>query len=343
MKLNDRKVKILEAIITDYISTGEPIGSRTIAKKYDLGVGSATIRNEMSDLEELGLIEQLHTSSGRVPSKKGYRLYVDEFMTKRKLTDDEMSFLQGIVSKNISHIDYLMEETAKALSILTNYTTVVSKPQIAEDKIKAIQLMPFDNNSILVTLVTQNKVVKNFDVPTEKIFKVSELNFIAESINTILSAYNLDEIKNQLESSLKSIKTSEEKIINDVLHKTIEIFLKTEDIKIFTSGINNILEFKEFNTIEKAKSIFNTLEEKDMLINILENNPQNTENNSIQILIGDEHHIEGFKECSIVKSEYKIAGAKGTIGIIAPTRMDYARAVSILDGILQNIKNSPLE
>lgn len=349
MELNSRKIKILEAIITDYISTGEPVGSRTIAKKYDLGISSATIRNEMSDLEELGLIEQLHTSSGRVPSKRGYRLYVDEFMTKCKLTDEEVIYLEEIVANNINQVDYLMEETAKALSMLTNYTTVVSKPQVTEDKIKAIQLMPFDDNSILATLVTKNKVIKNFEVPTEKNFTSMELNFIVENINNILLNYTLDEIEVQLNSSDDTIKTSEEKLINNILEKTIDIFLKVEDTKIFTSGINNILEFKEFNTIEKAKSIFNTLEEKDVLINILENNKQTNnisneiDESSIQILIGDEHHIEGFKECSIIKTEYKIADAKGTMCIIAPTRMDYARAVSILDRILNNIRNLPLE
>ncbi|MFI3230201.1 MAG: heat-inducible transcriptional repressor HrcA [bacterium] len=334
MELNDRKIKILEAIITDYISIGEPVGSRTIAKKYNLGVSSATIRNEMSDLEDLGLIEQLHTSSGRVPSDKGYRLYVDKFMTQRELTDEEKAFLQNIVTTNINQIDFLMEETAKALSLLTNYATVVSKPQVEKDKIKHINIMPFDDKAFLVTLVTENKVIKNFEMPYSNNNVLSSNDFINinQELNLILNNNNKE----------VSLSTNNNKIISSILEQSVISLEQENDTKFFTSGINNILEFKEFNTIEKAKSIFSNLEEKEILTNILEQQSilQKSNNcSNIQILIGDEHHIEAFKECSIVKTEYTIAGAKGSIGIIAPTRMDYAKTVSILEGIIKNIND----
>lgn len=336
MDLNDRKIKILEAIINDYIKTGEPIGSRTIAKKYDLGVSSATIRNEMSDLEDLGLIVQPHASSGRVPSDKGYRLYVDSLMSHRELTDEETLFLQNVIYNNINHMDYLMEETAKALSMLTNYATVISKPKIKEDKIKHIQLIPLDELSIIAVLVTENKTVKNHIINVDREFSGEELSKITSNINNAIKKYTLEQIKKELKINNENIISEEQKIINKVFEEIFKTMKEQESIQLYTSGINNILDFKEFNNIEKAKTIFQTFEEKDILIDIF---GHNNNNNSIQILIGGENNIKEFKDCSIVKTEYKIAGATGTIGIIAPTRMDYAKAVSILNGIVKNIND----
>ena len=335
--LNDRKIKILEAIINDYIERGEPIGSRTIAKKYDLGISSATIRNEMSDLEELGLVTQLHTSSGRIPSAKGYRLYVDNFMEHRDLTEEETKFLQNVVINNINHMDYLMEQTAKALSMLTNYATIISKPKVEEDKIKHIQLVSLDEISIIAVVVTENKTVKNYIVQVDKQFSMQDLISISSAINNFISDYSLDEIKTLIEKNENEILSEAEQVINKVFREIFKSNKEDKEVKFYTSGINNILDFKEFSDVEKAKTIFQSLEEKEMLVDILSNNGDN--NNSIQILIGDENNIEEFKDCSIVKTEYKIAGATGTIGIIAPTRMDYAKAVSVLDSIVKNINN----
>lgn len=337
MNLNERKIKILEAIITDYIETGEPIGSRTIAKKYDLGISSATVRNEMSDLEELGLIIQPHTSSGRIPSDKGYRFYVDNFIGHRELTNEETTFLKNVVINNINHMDYLMEQTARALSILTNYTTIISKPKLDEDKIKHIQLVPLDENSIIAVLVTENKNIKNIIIDVQREFNQEEFIKLTNILNETIKNHTLLEIKNIICSDNASI-TSEYEIIIKLIFKAILKDLKEEeDIKLYTSGVNNILDFPEFSNIKKAKTIFQTFEEKDMLINILGNNAKGE--NNIQILIGRENDIEEFKDCSIVKTEYKIANATGTIGIIAPTRMDYAKAISVLNSIIENMND----
>lgn len=335
MRLNDRKIKILEALINDYIETGDPIGSRTIAKKYDLGISSATIRNELSDLEELGLVIQPHASSGRIPSDKGYRLYVDNLMAHRELTKEETEFLQQLVINNINHMDYLMEQTARALSTLTNYATVVTKPKIEEDCIKHIQFVPLDETSIIAVVVLKNKNVKNYTIPVNKEYTQKELLSITSTINHLIETYKIEEIKSQIEQNKNNIISESEQIIYKVFEQIFKT--KNSETKFYTSGINNILDFKEFSNIEKAKPIFQSLEEKDMLIDILSGNNEN--NNSIQIMIGGENDNEQFKDCSIVKTEYKIAGATGTIGIIAPTRMDYAKAVSLLDEIVKNINN----
>ena len=174
MKLNDRKIKILEAIITDYVATAEPVGSRTIAKKYDLGISPATIRNEMSDLEEMGLIEQPHTSAGRIPSQMGYRMYVDNMMHKRVLTSEEVEFLKNAISLNVDRIEYLMQQTAKALSMLTNYTTIVTEPKSTRVKIKHIQLVPIDNNTVAAVVVTDSKAIKNHIIKAKAIPDISQ-------------------------------------------------------------------------------------------------------------------------------------------------------------------------
>ena len=335
MKLNSRKIKILEALINDYIETGEPIGSRTIAKKYDLGISSATIRNELSDLEDLGLVIQPHASSGRIPSDKGYRLYVDNLMEHRELTEEETKYLQDIVIENINHMDYLMEQTARALATLTNYATVVSKPKIEEEKMKYIQLVPLDEMSIVAVVVTENKNVKNYIININNNFSNEELLCFTQVINNILKEYSLEKIKELIKKNEDKVISNAEQIVCKVFKQIFEH--REEETKFYTSGINNILEFKEFSDIEKAKPIFQSLEEKDILIDMLMGD--NGDNKSIKILIGNENSAQQFKDCSIIKTEYKIADAIGTIGIIAPTRMDYAKTVSLLDEIVKNINS----
>ena len=169
MALNDRKIQILQAIINDYIETAEPVGSRTIAKKYNLGISSATIRNEMSDLEEMGLILQPHASAGRIPSDMGYRLYVDHLMQQKELTADEQKYLQSVISRDINQIDYLMEETAKALSLLTNYATFISEPVGQRTRIKQIRLLPLDSTSLLLVIATGDNFIKNHVIKMDNV------------------------------------------------------------------------------------------------------------------------------------------------------------------------------
>lgn len=338
MILNDRKIRILEAIINDYIATAEPIGSRTIAKKYDLGISSATIRNEMSDLEELGLIVQPHTSAGRVPSDKGYRLYVDQLMHSRELTRDESIYLKNLISENIGHIEYLMKQTAKALSLMTNYTTVVTEPKSTRVKIKHLQLVPVDERSVVAVVVTENKVVKNHMIRVAKVPDMEELNKISNILNLWLSKHSLDEMdKTVVEEILRQSEGNEE-LVAAVFKAIVSTVKEEEDIQLYTSGVKNILGFPEFSDIEKAKSIFQTLEEKEMLITLLGQNETPAE--KIHILIGGENNMEQMKDCSIVRANYKFGNnSYGTIGIIGPTRMNYSQTVSILNGIVKNIND----
>ena len=339
MILNERKIKILEAIINDYIATAEPIGSRTIAKKYDLGISSATIRNEMSDLEELGFIIQPHTSSGRVPSDRGYRLYVDRLLRFRELTEAELSFLRSTVAQNIDHIEYLMRQTAKALTMLTNYTTVVSEPKSQEVKIKHVQVIPFDDTSVITVVVTNNKVVKNNIMKVDHAPDTDILNQISGIVNKAFKEFSFEEIISKKAYS-QFLNSPYGKIIDDVFVSVIKTVGQERDMRVYTSGVNNILDFPEFSDIDKAKSVFKALEEKDMLISILEGDGSHSDFGNIKILIGNENSLEQLKDCSIIKTDYKYGeNSYGSIGIIGPTRMNYAQVIPVLNSIVKSIND----
>jgi len=334
MILNDRKIKILEAIINDYIQTAEPIGSRTIAKKYNLGISSATIRNEMSDLEDMGFIIQPHASSGRIPSDKGYRLYVDRLMRRRELTDEEVRFLRQIIISNMNQIDNLMQETARAIALLTNYATIVSESLVKKILIRHIQFVPVDERSFVMVLVTDSKVVKNHTIYMDNSPDEETLQKLSKLVNDNLRNNSLDDIDNELVSKIAAQAGDEADVVWTVMKAVVEVVHAEDNVQIYTSGVKNILGFPGFDDIEKAKAMFQALEEKDMLITLL--GKDNSE--KIQVVIGSENNLALFEECSLIKSNYNVGGQNfGSIGIIGPKRMDYSQAVSVLSGILKHI------
>ena len=334
--LNERKFKILEAIISDYIATAEPIGSRTIAKKYGLGISSATIRNEMSDLEDMGLISQLHTSSGRVPSERGYRFYVDTMMQSRPLTSDEAMFLQRMIIDNIYQIEYMMQETAKALAKLTRCPAIVSEPRLSKTKIKHVQLVPLDEKSLLLVLVTDTKTVKNQIVNLEAAPEYETLTRLSQNLNTFLAGKSIQEINRQLIDTLLKSFGNQAHVLMPILGIIADMIQAEDDVRVFTSGVKNILAFPEFADIRKAEAIFHALEDRESLFAIL----GDASIDGIQVMIGGENSLELLKSCSLIKANYSIDNqSTGCIALIGPMRMDYAQAVSVLSGILLNIQH----
>ena len=331
MNLNDRKTKILEAIVMDYIKTAEPIGSRTIAKKYDFGISSATIRNEMSDLEDMGLIIQPHASAGRVPSDMGYRLYVDSLMRHRPLTDEETMYLQRMIMSNIHHVDYLMQETAKAIASLTRYATVVSEPREKKTAIKHVQLMPMDDRSILVIWVTDTKAVKNKTVPIQDPPDYDTLAALAKILNNALQNKTIDTITQQIVSELLEAFGTHARMLMPILGVLADA-LKAEG-QVYKSGVNNFLAFPEFADRDKVQAVLHALESQDMLSALLGLAPAD----EIQIIIGTENQVESLQNCSLIRANFSLGDQGGVIGIIGPTRMDYAQAVSVMRGMLANI------
>jgi len=338
MTLSIRQFKILEAIITDYIETAEPIGSRTIAKKSGLGISSATIRNEMSDLEEMGFISQPHTSSGRIPSGMGYRLYVDSMMQNMELSAETALFLQKMIIDNITHVEFMMQETARALSFLTRYPTIVSEPFIKKTKIQHIQLVPLDDKSLVLVLVTDTKAVKNQVVNLQAAPGYAELNQLSFHLNQNLAGLSIKEINRALIDKLLRFFGGSAHILMPVLGAVSDLIQAEDDVRVFTSGVKNILAFPEFADIRKAEAIFHALEDRAMLFEIL--GQDNATPEGISIVIGEENNIDVLKNCSLIRANYSIdKQGQGSIAIIGPMRMNYVQAVSALTGILQNMQS----
>lgn len=325
--MNDRKIKILEAIIHDYIKTGEPVGSRTISKKYDLGVSSATIRNEMADLEELGYIAQPHTSAGRIPSDLGYRLYVDQLMKCPTITADYATVIGKMLQKNIGKIDELMQETANLLALMTNYTTLVTAPSINQTKLKHLQLVPVEDKAVALVVVTDANIVRHNIIHTPMTIPYAIFPRLTEILNYHLQGRTLNDINLELVQLLKASLKEYEDIVAIIIEVLLETMQEDKIPDIFTSGVMNMLRFPEFKDIIKARPVFETLEQKVLLAKLLDQ----TQTSGIQITIGEEHGIEQIKDCSVITTNYKIGDyTVGAIGIIGPTRMNYAQAVSVL-------------
>lgn len=336
MTLNERKIKILQSIINDYIATGEPVGSRTIAKKYDMGISSATIRNEMSDLEDMGLIIQPHTSAGRIPSDMGYRLYVDQLMKLKEVDSDKQQFLQGIISKNIDSIEYLMEESAKALAMLTNYTTLISGPLNNKTTLKKINLLNLDENHLMIVTATGENYITNHVAPLFNVPDDATLHIISARLNDLLRDKELSEITDEMVDDIYHRFVGYEDIIEAAFAAIKKTMNTAENVHIHMSGAKNILTFPEFSDVEKAKTLFQTLEEKERIAELL-----SVGGNEIDVMIGGEISIEEMQDCSLITATYDLGNNnKGKIGILGPTRMDYPQVVSILNSMVRNIETA---
>ena len=330
MKLNERKLNILKAIVKDYIETAEAVGSRTISKKYDLGISAATIRNEMADLEELGYLIQPHTSAGRVPSEKGYKLYVDMLMGKSELSNEEKKLIQDCIQNNVSHIKDLIQETSKLLSQLTNYTTVaVAKSLNHKNVIKHIQLVSIDDNKILLIVVTNNGDIKKADLTSNIYLDQSKLNIISDNLTRKLLGKSIVEIDERLIAFIK-YEIGEYSNLIDGLIDALNFNMSEEEFVFSLNGATNIFNYPEFNDIIKAKSFLNMIEKKETIDSMLKS--KGIQKDNVNIIIGSDNDLELAKECSIVTATYNInKDLVGKISFIGPTRMDYARIYAIVN------------
>ncbi|QUI25767.1 heat-inducible transcription repressor HrcA [Vallitalea pronyensis] len=333
MELNDRKLKILQAIILDYLETAEPVGSRTISKNYDLGVSPATIRNEMSDLEELGFILQPHTSAGRIPSDKGYRLYVDELMHLHQNQVEHGFYIEQLLQR-VDRIESLLKNIAKMLASETSYATIVSSPQIKRAKIKNIQLIAIQERQLLAVIVTDGNIIKNYMIHLTEPIHQTILNRLTFVLNEHLYGLTLEQINLPLIQQLKDFAGENADVINKVLDAIFDTIQSVDDTDVYTSGATNILRFPEFNDIDKATNLMHQLEEKQVLKQIIRQGLEDQKVN-IKVTIGCENKLDEMKDCSLVTTTYKLGGEDiGFIGIIGPKRMDYENAISTLSSLM---------
>jgi heat-inducible transcriptional repressor len=332
MELDERKTKILQAIIKNYLETGEPVGSRTISKYTDLNLSSATIRNEMADLEELGFIIQPHTSAGRIPSDKGYRFYVDAMMLEH---EKEVEQLKDVLLEKEEKLDHMLKQAAKLMAVNTNYATMVTAPRSSRNVLKFLQLSRMDASHILAVIVIEGNVIKNTVIEVAESLNDETMLKLNILLNTHLNGLSVEEINLGLITSLKQQAGMYGPIIEEVIDAVAETIKEDEDLEIYTSGANNIFKYPELSDNQKASDLINAFEEKQLLTQLIDDT--NTEGkNEIKVYIGEESPIQTMKDCSIVTANYEFGdGMRGMIGIIGPKRMDYDKVV----GTIKTIKS----
>ncbi|NTW04600.1 MAG: heat-inducible transcription repressor HrcA [Peptococcaceae bacterium] len=335
MTMDARKQQVLLAIITDFITTAEPVGSRTIARRYELGVSPATIRNEMSDLEELGYIEQPHTSAGRIPSQMGYRYYVDFLMEKKKLSLFEVNKVNKGYENKVNQIGEVISNTGDMLSKMTQFTAVIMTPRIEMSSFKQIKLVLLSVKQAMVIVVMNTGALQSNLIEVPEDVNQVDLDMISNVLNAKLGGLTFENIKATLLREIYSEMSRHKNILDlsiDVIEKGMT--LNRED-KIYLGGVLNILNQPEFHNIEKVKTLLSLLEQEDMLRNLLENSDPGE---GVAVRIGSEMEREEVRECSMVLANYHVDGQPiGTIGVLGPTRMDYAWVISVVEYMTKNL------
>ena len=320
MELDERKEKILKAIIQNYLETGEPVGSRTISKYSDLKLSSATIRNEMSDLEELGYIIQPHTSAGRIPSDKGYRFYVDQLIHEK---ETEVTQVRDMVIQRVDRVELLLKQMAKLLASNTYHQT----------KIKFIQLSRVETGKLLIVTVLEGNIIKNSIVTLDAELTDEDILNLNILLNSGLNGLTMEQINLDVITRMKGQAGERSHIVDVVLSEVAEAIRSgEEDLQIYTEGTTNIFKYPELSDGAKASQLIGTLEQKDLWREILtEDDADSDKKNEIQVYIGSETQVQSMKDCSIVTANYELGdGLRGTIGIVGPKRMDYDKVVSTL-------------
>mgnify|MGYP001317647013 CR=1 FL=1 len=335
MELDERKLKILQAIVRNYLETGEPVGSRTISRYTDLNLSSATIRNEMADLEDLGYILQPHTSAGRIPSDKGYRLYVDALMQDKV---QEVEDMKEVLVQKADKIELLLQQVAKLLATNTNYASMITTPQYKHRKIKFIQLTEVDETQLLAVIVLEGNVVKNEFIDLDESISrdsVFKLNIV---MNTFLQGLDINEINITIIQKIKEQSDGYSNLANDIIEVIAKALTEEEDLEIYTSGATNILKYPELSDKEKASELLYTFEEKKQLSNLITDKLGDDENRGIQVYIGNETPVKSMQDCAVVTATYEVEeGVYGKIGIIGPKRMDYEKVVHTLQSLMQQL------
>ncbi len=335
MELSERKMKILQAVVRNYLETGEPVGSRTISKYTDLNLSSATIRNEMADLEEMGYIVQPHTSAGRIPSDAGYRLYVDTMMQDK---ERDVAELRDNLLEKEERLDQLLKQTAKLLATVTNYASMVSAPSIHQNKLKLIQLSRVNSDQLLAVIVVEGNVIKNTLLDVEEELDDETILKLNILLNTHLNGLSIEEINLKLITTLKAQAGIHSDIISNVIDAVAKAIHEEDDLEIYTSGTNNIFKYPELTDGTKASELIGTFEEKQALNELVVRSLAEDNGTGIQVYIGDESPVESMKDCSIVTATYDLGeGMKGTIGIIGPKRMDYDKVVDNLKDVMHQL------
>ena len=335
MDSEDRKAIILKAIIKNYMETGEPVGSRTISKLPELNLSSATIRNEMSDLEDMGYILQPHTSAGRIPSDKGYRFYVDEILREKEI---ETEAFKDLMFKKVDRLETLLKQLAKIIARDTNYAAMISGPSIHSNKVKFLQLSKIDKFKLLLVTVAEGNIINNKIIDIDSEISESEILNLNLLINTSLNGLTVEEINLSIMNKLRTDAGVYGDIVDKVLREVAAVFKSaTDNLEIYTSGTKNIFKYPEISDREKASQLVNAFEEKDKLKEILAG-VNDDDSDGIRVYIGNEVPISDMRDLSVVTANYEIGeGLRGSIGIVGPKRMDYEKVLKTIKTVMASL------
>lgn len=337
MELTERKLKILQAIISDYVKSAEPVGSRTLSKKFDLGISPATIRNEMSDLEEMGYLSHPHTSAGRVPSDKAYRLYVNNLMEKHELSSTEKNLIAESLKAHVNEFDQTIKHAARLLSEITNLTSFAMTPTKTEDTLKFINLLPVDEHTVVLMIVSESGKVSNTalklrvpytDEGLQILAKNMTYNYNGKKITDVLKSHIIENFK----SDIAAMSMLAENIMPNFM-RTLEDML---NVNLYMDGLTNIFDIPEYNDLEKARSFLTLFDKKDDFVKKLI-----ARDDGVIVTIGDENADDLMNDCSLITATYHVDGKLiGKIGVIGPTRMRYGEITSIVEYLTDNLNST---
>ncbi len=328
---SDRKKEILKAVVKEYIFTAEPVGSRTIARRYDMSLSSATIRNEMADLEEMGYLEQPHTSAGRVPSQLGYRFYVDNLMDKSFMRPEDVDTIRKSLLK-ANDIERIIAESSKVLSQIARHTSLILGPQFRKSSFQGMRILPLGDNKGLVVLITGTGFIKNRIIELPRSLSAAELQQVVQYINHKLYGLTIDQVTGSLINELKRDLFRRMEILEQAFLLLEESMIEDEKVKVFLGGTTNILNQPEFKDVEKIRKFLNLFEQDELLYLLLQNEDDDEgDDEGMTVRIGSENTVEEVHECTLITSTFFIGkGSVGKIGVLGPTRMDYSRVLAVV-------------
>lgn len=333
--LNERKKKILQIIIEDYISSAEPVGSRTIARKYDLGLSPATIRNEMSDLELLGYLEQPHTSAGRIPSAQAYRFYVDALIESGTLTDNDMALIDGWYNERRRNIDDIFQSTAKILSRMTQNVSMVLTNQQTIANFCYLKFLPLDSQHAILCIVADDGSIDTNVVDIPLGMSSEEMDYLAGKMSKLLEDRNLSDISVEILQNVHTDVVEDKLIFSSLLQAVRKMTGRRQEQKVFLGGTKQLLNQPEFRDVERVRNLLGILEEEKVLKDLL----QGGEDSGLKVTIGSENKFTGIQDCSMVQATYRLNGQiVGTMAVLGPTRMEYGKVISVMDYLHKYLK-----
>jgi heat-inducible transcriptional repressor len=331
--LTDRQLLILQVVVDDFIRSAQPVGSRSLSKKEEISFSSATIRNEMADLEEMGFIEKTHTSSGRVPSEKGYRYYVDHLLSPQALNQQDISIIQSIFAEKIFEFEKIIQKSAKILSDLTNYTSIVLGPAVSINKLKRIQIIPLNKETAVAIFITDTGHVENRTFKLPATVDVSDLEKTVNILNERLAGVPLDELNDKIYKEVAMLLRQHIRNYDLMMNTIAESFKIPVNEKLFFGGKTNMLSQPEFHDITKIRTLLNMIDQEEWFYNLIRK-----ESAGIHVKIGRENNISAMDNCSLITATYSVGAEKmGTIAILGPTRMEYSRVIGLLQFLSKDL------